>query len=259
MNAVTGPTPRTSTGHGPRPSRPEAPARSFQDVLAPLLKDVPVRPGDSLSRICAEQLRQQGCPLSPQAIHHAVQTVARANHLPDPDRIYPGQVLDLSALAALTAGRPAPWEAAPPGTPQPWRSLVDGAMALSSGFGVRKDPFTLQLKNHAGIDVAAPAGAPILAFAPGSVTFSGWKHDYGNTVVVRHDDGSESLYSHLSHALVKVGDRVEGHAPIAQVGTSGRSTGAHLHFEIHNKGRALNPIHQLALQVLQAEKATGKA
>jgi len=236
----------------PVPPRPGTAPTSFRDLLAALNDAAPqpgagsrvVQAGDCLSSICAARLRAQGGALSPQALHAAVEQVAKANHIANPDLIFPGQRLALGALAT-TAGRPE--GTALPGHPGPWQGLVEGTAALSSAFGLRKDPFTGRVRQHNGIDVAARAGTPIAACEAGSVTFSGWKAGYGQTVVIHHEDGLDSLYGHLARSLVKVGQAVAAHMPIANVGSNGRSTGPHLHFEVRRDGRALEPMAQLAL------------
>jgi len=196
-----------------------------------------VQPGDCLSMLCAAELRRRGSGTSWREIRAAVQAVAEDNHIQDPDRILAGKALDLSGLAPGGEGG-----TAAPETSQAWNSLVGGAGRLSSAFGSRKDPFSGLVRQHNGIDIAAPAGTSIRAFRSGEVVFAGWKPGYGNTVVLRHEDGTESLYGHLSKSLVQVGDRVTGHAAIACVGSTGRSTGAHLHFEVRRAGRAVDPM-----------------
>lgn len=98
---------------------------------------------------------------------------------------------------------------------------------------------------HRGIDIGAPYGRTIRAARGGVVTLSGWYYGYGRTVVIRHADGSETLYGHASRLLVSPGQRVEQGQPIALVGSSGRSTGPHLHFEIRIGGQAVNPLNHL--------------
>jgi murein DD-endopeptidase MepM/ murein hydrolase activator NlpD len=237
---------RTGTQANAQGAGKDVAATSFKDLLAALqppgnAERTVVHQGDCLSRICAERLKELGRPASRQEIHAAVQQVAKANQLADPNRIYAGQALDLSSLATL----PADAASARPG---PCPDLVAGTSALSSPFGLRKDPFTGRLRQHNGIDVAARPGTAIQAFEAGNVTFSGWKPGYGNTVILHHEDGSDSLYGHVAKALVKVGEQVAAHSPIAQVGSNGRSTGPHLHFEIRKNGVAMDPFTQLALQ-----------
>jgi len=253
--ALSGTAPRAQAAAvPPGPGRPTA---SFRELLAgltgagaapaPAQPAIRVRPGDCLSRICADRLRESGASASRGAIHAAVQAVAKANHLADPDRIHPGQQLDLSMLGQAGAGQDAPGAAGAQGSPAPWHALVDGAAALSSAFGLRRDPFSGRVARHDGIDLAARGGAPVAAFESGTVVFSGWKAGYGNTVVIRHEDGQECLYGHLARPLVQAGQQVEAHAPIASVGSNGRSTGPHLHFEVRRNGKAVDPMPRLGL------------
>jgi len=112
---------------------------------------------------------------------------------------------------------------------------------FSSGFGWRWG------RIHKGIDIANNVGTPIVASKDGVVTFSGWHGGgYGYLVTLQHEDGSRSLYAHNSRLLVQEGQEVEQGQPIAQMGSTGRSTGPHLHFEIHPAGRgAVNPLQFL--------------
>jgi murein DD-endopeptidase MepM/ murein hydrolase activator NlpD len=119
---------------------------------------------------------------------------------------------------------------------------------VGSSYGMRTDPFTGQLAMHAGVDFAAPAGTPIYA-AAGGVVVSAEKHPvYGNTVVLDHGNDLATLYAHGSRLLVKAGDLVKKGQKIAEVGSTGRSTGPHLHFEVHVKGQPQNPSRFLAQQ-----------
>jgi len=103
---------------------------------------------------------------------------------------------------------------------------------VTSEVGWRKDPFTGARKLHKGTDIAAAEGTSIRAVASGVVVESGLKGGYGNTVVIKTDDGRRMLYGHNSENFVRVGDRVEQGAPIAAVGATGRATGPHVHFEV---------------------------
>lgn len=127
-------------------------------------------------------------------------------------------------------------------TPSGWP--VDGGW-VSSGFGKRADPFTGQLSMHEGVDIAARFGSPIHATGDGVVTWSGEKAGYGLLVEVTHDSSLVTRYAHTSGGLVNVGDRVTKGHPIALVGTSGRSTGPHLHFEVVVNGNQVNPYRYL--------------
>ncbi len=124
-----------------------------------------------------------------------------------------------------------------------WSRLLGGYPArLTSGFGIRKDPFTGRPQFHTGIDIAAPTGTPIYPLKTGRVIFTGWKGGYGKMVIIRHVDGSETRYGHASKLLVKKGQFVTSSMPIAQVGSTGRSTGPHLHFEYRKDGHPLDPM-----------------
>lgn len=111
----------------------------------------------------------------------------------------------------------------------------------SSSFGPRIDPFTGKRAYHKGIDFVAEIGAPIKAAAGGVVVYSARHPEYGNMVSVDHGNDLVSRYAHASKRLVKVGQVVKQGDKIAEVGSTGRSTGPHLHFEVRHKGRALNP------------------
>jgi murein DD-endopeptidase MepM/ murein hydrolase activator NlpD len=119
---------------------------------------------------------------------------------------------------------------------------------VSSGFGFRADPFTGESKFHKGLDIAAPLGSPIKAAAAGKVVFSGWTDGYGNLVTVDHGDGITTRYAHTAANLVNPGDEVAAGQEIALVGSTGRSTAPHLHFEVHKNGQAIDPMQVVAFQ-----------
>lgn len=327
-----------------------------------------VAPGENLSRIVRDFLRENGQAPTNVETYRAVQTVARENGLRNPDLIFPGQVLDLSSLrnerpsantpdgAALLQkvhGLPAgpavapganparPADTAPPtpapgaasdplrtdgavhpdtgprrvsanavaalmappepaadpvplarrsgatGGPgpvpsdaaralqrvlnrtsnalnllrdlvepgakeadsvendRPWSALLQDKARLSSEFGTRRDPFSGKMGFHDGIDLAVKRGTGVTAVRDGEVVFSGWKGGYGNTVILRHDNGVETLYGHAARTRVRVGDAITAGTVIAEAGASGRSTGPHLHFEVREHGRAVNPMPYL--------------
>jgi murein DD-endopeptidase MepM/ murein hydrolase activator NlpD len=112
---------------------------------------------------------------------------------------------------------------------------------LSSYFGSRTDPFTGRRAHHSGIDFAGKMGSDIVVVAAGVVTFSGRRSGYGNLVEVNHGNGYVTRYGHCSKNLVKVGTTVKKGQVIAKMGTSGRSTGPHVHFEVLYNGRAVDP------------------
>ena len=117
---------------------------------------------------------------------------------------------------------------------------TDGTLVTSS-YGVRSDPFTGDAAFHAGLDFIGNYGQPILAAAPGKVVFVGQKAGYGNVVEIDHGHELVTRYAHLSSFAVKPGQEVERGTRIAGMGSTGRSTGTHLHFEVRRRGEPLNP------------------
>lgn len=116
---------------------------------------------------------------------------------------------------------------------------------LSSLFGVRTDPFLGDERFHNGVDFAARAGTAVVAVASGVVTYSGPRYGYGTMVEIDHGGGVVTRYAHNQSNLVEVGDPVVKGASIAEVGSSGRSTGPHVHFELLRDGRAVDPATYL--------------
>jgi murein DD-endopeptidase MepM/ murein hydrolase activator NlpD len=127
------------------------------------------------------------------------------------------------------------------GIPYLWPVITD-TYHLSSPFGWRSDPFRNTRKWHAGMDIADGMGAPITAAADGKVTYAGWRMGYGNLVEIKHENGFTTRYGHLSKTIAKEGDRVNAGDLIALMGSTGRSTGPHLHFEIRKDDNVLNPL-----------------
>jgi murein DD-endopeptidase MepM/ murein hydrolase activator NlpD len=133
-------------------------------------------------------------------------------------------------------------------------NLADGAIAVpsdkpvrtaafTSGYGVRSDPFKGRAAMHAGIDLAGPIGTPIYATADGLVSDAGYNSGgYGNLVKIDHGRGIETRYGHMSAILVRAGQRVTRGQVIGRMGSTGRSTGSHLHYEVRIDSRAVNPI-----------------
>lgn len=117
---------------------------------------------------------------------------------------------------------------------------------VSSTFGLRHDPFTGQLARHAGLDIPARHGTPILASGGGRVISAGYRGAYGLSVIVDHGNGLSTLYGHASKLLVRAGDVVMPQQEIALVGSTGRSSGPHLHFEVIRDGRRVDPGPYLA-------------
>ncbi|MGI8905336.1 MAG: M23 family metallopeptidase [Candidatus Sumerlaeaceae bacterium] len=117
---------------------------------------------------------------------------------------------------------------------------------LSSSFGYRKHPIGGGSKMHKGLDLSANRGTRIMAADNGTITWSGWKGGYGYCIIVDHQNGYETLYGHCSKLIGDVGDNVRRNDLIAEVGSTGASTGNHLHFEVHKNGVAVDPEPYLA-------------
>ncbi len=116
---------------------------------------------------------------------------------------------------------------------------------ISSGFGYREDPFNGKRKFHDGTDIVAPRRTPIIAPADGLVTFSGWREGLGRCIEIRHGYGYRTTYGHNEKLNVKKGDNVKRGDVISYLGSSGRSTGPHLHYEIRMNGKLVNPYQYL--------------
>ena len=133
---------------------------------------------------------------------------------------------------------------------------------ISSGYGNRTCPFHGK-EFHDGVDLAAASGAPILAFGPGTVTKSGWNGGYGNYIGIDHGGGLMSFYGHASALYVKQGAKVTAGQKIAAVGTTGSSTGCHLHFGMHKNGSSVNPLNYVSsgdtLAKYSGSKSSGTA
>lgn len=119
---------------------------------------------------------------------------------------------------------------------------------ITSTFGHRENPFGGRaVETHSGMDIRAPMGAPVKAMAKGTVIFAGRRGGYGNCIIIKHIGSYETLYGHLSRILVKPGQQVDIGQEIGKVGSTGRSTGPHLHYEVHKNGQRINPKPFLTL------------
>ncbi len=113
---------------------------------------------------------------------------------------------------------------------------------ISSGYGYRTHPISGQQRFHPGIDIALPYGTPVRAARAGRVTFAGWRGGYGNLVILNHTEGYSTRYGHMQRFIVRAGQWVRAGQVIGYVGSTGYSTGPHLHFELRRHGRLLNPF-----------------
>ncbi len=124
----------------------------------------------------------------------------------------------------------------------PLGSPVKAAVRFTSGFGVRRDPKTGGRRMHNGLDFAGPQGTDIFATGDGVVTFAGWRSGFGRLVIIQHDFGIETRYAHNTRIRVAKGQRVSRGDHIADMGSTGRSTGTHLHYEIRVNKKPVNPM-----------------
>ena len=167
----------------------------------------------------------------------SVEAIVSVNALANPNQLRVGQKL---VIPAIGGGTDAPAVATLSRTSEQRASLawpVDGR--ITSRFGTRWG------RMHYGLDIAAPTGTPVLAAAPGKVTYAYWAGSYGMLVTIDHGNGVETRYAHNSRILVKVGDEVQQGQRIALVGSTGNSTGPHLHFEVLVDGENRDPLDWL--------------
>jgi murein DD-endopeptidase MepM/ murein hydrolase activator NlpD len=144
----------------------------------------------------------------------------------------------LTALESLMSTRSLGERITPGGWP-----IIGGW--ISSHFGYRSDPFTGRGSFHSGVDFAAPRGTKVLSTGAGYVSFAGYKQGYGYVVEVTHPTGYLTRYGHNSRNLVRTGQTVQKGDAIAVIGSTGRSTGTHVHFEVERDGKNLNPMRYL--------------
>jgi len=124
-------------------------------------------------------------------------------------------------------------------------SVMPAAGLMTDGFGRRKDPFTGRRAFHRGLDISARRGTPVLAPAGGVVVFTGRNGGLGKTIRLAHGFGFTTVYGHLDSILVEPGDEVRRSSEIGTLGSSGRSTGPHLHYEVHVDGQSVNPLYYM--------------
>jgi murein DD-endopeptidase MepM/ murein hydrolase activator NlpD len=166
-----------------------------------------------------------------------VATIAQVNHIVNPQLIQPGQLLKIPTDAsAKISGEPVSVAVV---TQKSTLYIWPATGPISSPYGSRSGGF------HTGMDIAVSYGTPIRATRNGKVVLSGWNGGYGYCVILEHPDGSRTLYGHCSRLKAKVGQTVAQGDTIAYVGSTGNSTGAHLHFEVIVGGKYKNPASVL--------------
>jgi murein DD-endopeptidase MepM/ murein hydrolase activator NlpD len=172
-------------------------------------------------------------------VEGAVASTDLTSMLDDLTRQIKDRERQLSVLESMISTRNLSRQIVPGGRPvtQGW---------ISSYFGHRADPFTGRKAFHRGVDFAGPAGAQVVAVASGVVTYTKERFGYGKTVEINHGNGYVTRYAHNQKVLVGIGETVKKGQPIALIGSTGRSTGPHLHFEVLKQGRAVDPMSFVA-------------
>lgn len=191
-----------------------------------------VKRGETLWRIC-------------KAYGADLQYVAEINNIRDPSQIREGQRIFIPGAPKSKTPAQARIASLPSGEPEPQIQTFQGKFVwpvrgeITSPFGVRNG------MKHSGIDIKAPSGTPVVAAASGEVVYCGELRGYGNVMIIRHSDELSTVYAHLKDILVQEHQRVTQGQVIATVGNTGRSEGAHLHFEVRVKNVARNPLFYL--------------
>lgn len=169
----------------------------------------------------------------------SIRKVIRVNRILRPNEISPGK--DLFIPGAEVSHAYSKQLLRDSGIPPQFAWPCRKSARMSSGYGYRKDPFTGRRAFHSGTDFAPGYGASVYASMRGRVKYAGYMGGYGKLVVLDHGNGYTTRYGHLSRILVRKGKYVGQGQQIGKVGNTGRSTGAHLHFEVRKNGRAINP------------------
>ena len=179
-----------------------------------------------------------------------VDVLRRSNHIGDPTKLKAGTRLWIPGarrvfsvpLTKKSTSRTAKNKSLPTVKPRKGFLIWPAKGTLTSRFGMRNG------RKHEGIDIAAPKGTPVRAAAGGEVVFSGWgPTGYGKMIIIKHQHHLTTLYAHNSKLISKKGNRVKQGQKISLIGSTGRSTGPHLHFEVRNKTRAKDPIKYLPI------------
>ncbi len=242
------PTPETNTKKAEEPSPP---VNSSQEQ-SPRFDNVAhiVHVGDTLSEIVANALKQQGVSYSTSELYRMVDTVAVSNGIQNPNLIYPGQRIDLTPLGDEVSPQNESntnFMASLSGLQPPVRGKI------TSHFGMRNHPVLDGERLHTGVDIGVQEGTPVRPIKSGEVTFAGEKGGYGLMVEVDHGEGIKSRYGHLSELMVNKGDPVDANFPLAFSGQTGLATGPHLHLEIHQNNRAIDPLTVITAESFEAD------
>ena len=194
------------------------------------------RYADRRSERSARAIRQLG--LDPNAMVRAAGRQAMGGPLERLSTGHDGSIDPRFERLGLSLARMEALDRSLAGIPQYRPANVE---MLTSSYGVRRDPFTGAAAMHSGLDFRGPIGAPIYAAAKGKVSYVGQRSVYGNVVEISHGNGLVTRYAHMSRFASRVGQEVAPGDVIGAIGSTGRSTGPHLHFEVRINGRAVNP------------------
>ena len=194
------------------------------------------RYADRRSERSARAIRQLG--LDPNAMVRAAGRQAMGGPLERLSTGHDGSIDPRFERLGLSLARMEALDRSLAGIPQYRPANVE---MLTSSYGVRRDPFTGAAAMHSGLDFRGPIGAPIYAAAKGKVSYVGQRSGYGNVVEISHGNGLVTRYAHMSRFASRVGQEVAPGDVIGAIGSTGRSTGPHLHFEVRINGRAVNP------------------
>lgn len=216
-----------------------------------------IQRGDTLSEIVSSRLKAMDISFTTKDLYRMVQAVARHNGIANPDIIFAGQSIDLSPLVSQSSlalqspdtnveegDNPTAWADQLKSISNGYQVPVHGS--ITSRFGMRIHPIHNREMFHHGIDIGAPVGTPIRPLMGGRVLFSGELPGYGETIKIKHEDGTEGVYAHLSERMVEAGVAISTNDTIGLSGNTGVSTGPHLHFEIRRNGEAIDPLTLLA-------------
>lgn len=169
----------------------------------------------------------------------------------------PGDVT-VSPSQAPSSASPQDGGASPGAEPEITDLQLPVQAPICSAFGLRRDPMSHLVQFHKGVDLSAPEGTKVASALPGTVVFAGYENGYGNTILIQHSGGLQTRYGHLRSIAVKTGDVVSSEAILGTVGSTGRSTGPHLHFEVIRMGKPVDPLPELSSQLVGLERGTGK-